>query len=413
MRILLFLLCVLSPFAAAKAESNSDFSANVSFAAEPERVARNEGVRLYRFSPDLLNAAADCLPYSEDFTKLNPDLKALVKDLGGQDLQILIDIQGIEDNRCMLTVTSKLLGICGQKAVCALNGEQHRALVKAMNDRSKKRVVARWTTTTDDTAQMPIETTMSGGIFDVTMAKIKALACQVEDVVPTKEEVDEAKDKTDAFSPAFVAALQNCVPATADRNLYLVHDEVKIVGRQDDVCHLKYKIFDLYVPSETMQNLRGYTDVERLLKNKQISVYDYKQQYLYDGILFELEYCRKHKTKHNGLSERNNADEEADIEKGIMSEPADGLCNITFINKLYYGGHESDYSVVCAIPNDKVDAFLSQYADILQKYGEKSVGGAEGTLFEPAVHNDETRHADGLLLVDIQTLGLCRRLVEE
>ena len=89
------------------------------------------------------------------------------------------------------------------------------------------------------------------------------------------------------------------------------------------------------------------------------------------------------------------------------------MCNITFINKLYYGGHESDYSVVCAIPNDKVDAFLSQYADILQKYGEKSVGGAEGTLFEPAVHNDETRHADGLLLVDIQTLGLCRRITEE
>ena len=163
---------------------------------------KTEEVKLYNFSPELINAAQSCSPYEENFNKNNPELNKSIPFLGKQKMDITINIAEIPG---MMTFLYD----------CAISPDLQKELVAAMQDRSTTPITETFTTYmtssyNGETQKTPMQQTMTDSKFNVTWAKTIAESCETVEQEPTQEEQQALKDSFNNLSESFQTSLQNC-----------------------------------------------------------------------------------------------------------------------------------------------------------------------------------------------------------
>ena len=411
MRILLFLTFVLG---LSKAVFAAEPVMKKSQIFEPIQATKNKDVVLYHFSPELLSAAADCLPYQEDFTKQNPDLKKISNSFGGTDYKVEVNIQGISDDLCHFTVVASLSGIGKAKTSCAITGEQHLALIKAMKDKSLQPVTVTYVTSNDEKNEFPVQTTLTASHFDTVWEKIKNDACKTEFIEPTEQERLKVKDKMNLLSKSFKSALQKCEPAVEKRLFYNIDNSVEIIGTQEDKCHLFYNNFDILIPISQAAKLKYYDDFNDLLRDNRIATYRDKDKYPSKNMLFELDYCRKHQAGKRSWSSVSYYNQNLKIVQGLVSKYSDETCRLKLIHDIYLDGQKLNYSLFCDIEESIISMVLMSYEDLLAQYGEKTITDKDGNISYTAPQvNEETLSADAQFLQELQRLHLCQPAVKK
>ena len=173
-------------------------------------------VKLYNFSPELINAAQSCSPYEENFNKNNPELNQSIPFLGNQKMDVTINIAGKDENgNCKFKVTQKILGMMTFLYNCAISPNQQKELITAMQDRSTTPITETFTTYmtssyNGETQKTPMQQTMTDGKFNIAWAKIIGTSCETSEQEPTQEEKQALEDSFNNLSESFQTSLQNC-----------------------------------------------------------------------------------------------------------------------------------------------------------------------------------------------------------
>lgn len=233
-----------------------------------------------------------------------------------------------------------------------------------------------------------------------------------ENTAPQAEAVlGDAESGVDynVFSPQFMAALRQCRSASeSGHTQYGEPAEITIVGFENDRCHLQYADFDLLVPDDLLGSIHGFDDLPPLLRNNDIAHYNFQPEYTYDGLLYALQSCAQ-KNDYFGTQDTQEKDYVI-ITKGLNAEYFNHLCHVYLTSELDIDGIVSDYTVVCQVPDSALESIVENYADVLEKYGEKRQGITKGhTTGRAAVQNAETRKADTELMFYLQQSGYCKR----
>ncbi len=237
-------------------------------------------------------------------------------------------------------------------------------------------------------------------------------AAPAENATPPAEAVlTSAESEVDynVFSPQFMADLRQCRPASeSGHTQYGEPAEITIVGPTADRCHLQYADFDLLMPDDLLGSIHGFDDLPPLLRNADIAHYKFKPEYVYDGLLYALTACAQ-KSDYFGTQD---VAEKGYVRttKGLSAEYFNHLCHVYLTSELDIDGIVNDYTVVCQVPDSALESIVENYADVLEKYGEKRQGIAEGRATgRAAVQNAATQKADTELMFYLQQSGYCQR----
>ncbi|MBQ8482038.1 MAG: hypothetical protein IJ532_05840 [Alphaproteobacteria bacterium] len=221
-----------------------------------------------------------------------------------------------------------------------------------------------------------------------------------------EEEPEEEVVYVDAevFSPSFMKSLLECKPDTESNS----ENQVEIAGKKDQRCLIKYANFDLNVPFTLLGNIHSFEDVETLLKNKDIAHYNYRADYIYDGLVYALSACSDKKDYYGKQEELS--DEYVTIIRGLSSEFINGICTINLQNTQSIEGVDSDFGVICTLPYKEIKNLEPYFKDIVEKYGEKRGFGADGHIMvKPAEQNKTTHEGDIALMYYMQKNGFCKK----
>ena len=200
------------------------------------------------------------------------------------------------------------------------------------------------------------------------------------------------------------------------KNLSICHQDeeksgnsfLKIIGIQQQKCHLQYNSFDLYIPQDILPNIHGFDDMKTLLKNKDITQYNYQPKYLYKGLLFALNACRKGKSYSMPMEIYDHG--EISETSGLFAEKNQKVCVITLYNAMTIDADATDYSVICRISEDVLNNILTHYTDMIAQYGEKRYFSAQGKVqVKREEHNSQTALVDKEILFYLQQKNHCRK----
>ncbi len=211
----------------------------------------------------------------------------------------------------------------------------------------------------------------------------------------------------EVFSPSFMKSLIGCKPDSESNQ----ENTIEIIGIKDQRCQIKYANFDLNVPPSLLGNIHSFEDVETLLKNKDIAHYNYRADYIYEGLVYALDACLN-KKEYFGKQEELS-DEYVTINRGLSSEFINGVCVISLQNTQNIEGVDSDLRVTCKLPYKEVKNLEPYFKDIVEKYGEKRGFGSDGHIMvKPAEYNKKTNEGDIALMYYMQKNGFCRKNTE-
>lgn len=222
------------------------------------------------------------------------------------------------------------------------------------------------------------------------------------EIPPSEPEIiyEEAK----VFSPEFMKNLLTCKPdfeSDEDR-------KVEIVGPKDGQCLLKYANFDLNIPMTLLGNIHSFDDVETLLKNKDIARYNYRADYIYDGLMYALNACFN-KKDYEGKQEEL-ADEYVTIDRGLNAEFVNGICSVYLSNTQNIEGVITDYGVTCTLSYKDVQNLEPYFKNLAEEYGEKRGFSADGHITVTREQkNKQTHEADIALMYYLQKSGYCKK----
>ena len=229
----LFLLSLLPTFLMTTAQAQ-DMSVSFDMSSV---TTKTSDVKLYNFSPELINAAQNCTPYQEDFIKNNPDLGQNIPMLGGAKLAVNINILGYnEQGKCQFSVQQDITGLAKTTYNCLISPERQKDLINAMQDRSTTPITATFTTySTIDYGdgrieKQPLEQTMTDGKFNIVWAQTIAQDCQIKEEAPSAQEQQNLVEDMQTFSEAFLASLQKCQPASEEKQLFILTEKAEIIG---------------------------------------------------------------------------------------------------------------------------------------------------------------------------------------
>ena len=412
----LFFVLSMLPLAVAKAQSmpangeNSDASA-----------------KLLNFSPELVAAVSNCSRYSENFTQNNPDL---ITNTGLDQVEQQIDviIKGWQDEECLFDIEYYYKGTQdapqSKRLSCNLEKDNLSALVNAMQDQSTEMYSETYYINQYDEAGQQvdsIEKNVSGSHFDVIFAQVKDLMCQTEyiEAKPEKpiEEVYEGEKlspeefaaKYNLFSPEFMLSLQNCSPNKEERTIERLSHTINVVGKEKSYCHVVYDQFDLNIPFEIISNIHGFDDVKTLLKNKEIAHFNYKPEYVFDGLVHAYNACHN-KHSYYGAKEVKRLNDVL-ITRGMNAEYDGKACIINLTNDVEIEGEVTDYSTMCRLTDKTIEELWPFFEEVLSKYGEKGEVGPNGRfrISKVAIENKETHNADLALMMYMQQEEYCKR----
>lgn len=351
-----------------------------------EMIQKASAVRLYNFSDKLIESAENCTPYLEDFTAQNPELRELGAVLGGLELQVMVDVQGQKDNKCLFSISQVLKGMGGTKYICSIDEEQRKELVRAMKSRSTELLTETYTSymisenqIENTVEKIPVETTMTDGLFNITMAKIMANSCDTEEYIPTEEEQQSAQDNFNKFSDYFKESLKMCTPDIEERTFFFISVKAEILGKKGDRCLVRYDAFDLLVSKEMADELSGFDDLDELIKKSDVAEYNKKSDYETVGLLFEIKNCyanQNNNLRGNFLSKnpttKSFSSGSIKIIQGLSFEYKNSQCVVKLNNKVEIDNLVQDYGLSCLVKEDVWRNIQEKYADILVQGEEKS-----------------------------------------
>ena len=148
--------------------------------------------------------------------------------------------------------------------------------------------------------------------------------------------------------------------------------------------------------------------METLLKNKDFATYNYRADYIYDGLMYALNACSE-KKDYDGETEEL-VDSYVTVNRGLSAEFINGNCKIYIYNQQNIEGVITDYGVTCTLPYKAVDSLKGYFKDIVEKYGEKRSFGSHGRIMvKREQQNSETHDADVALMYYLQQNGYCQR----
>lgn len=376
-------------------------------------------LRHLNFSPELVKAMTDCTAYQEDFTAQNPELAKA--DAEGNAQQITVRVIGWDKDECHFTVDyihkkGEQTAPQGKRTDCKLIKENLAELAAAMQDKSDDVYTD---TVENQTTQGTQKQEITGSRFDVTYAKMKALLCQEEafDAAsgePEQEEPEEEltpeefAERYNLFSPAFMLSLQACRPDSEERTIARFSHEIEIIGKENNICHVVYDMYDLKIPLDVVPNIHGFDDVKTLLKNEEIASFNYKPEYVYDGLVHAYNACRN-KHSYYGLKDLRRVSDVV-ISRSMNAEYDGKACIINLNNDVEHEGQITDYGVMCRLTDKTIEDLWPIFEDILNKYGERQTIGADGkTEIMHGVNNKKTKEADIALMFYMQQQGYCRK----
>lgn len=334
-------------------------------------------VKLYNFSPELINAAQNCTPYQEDFIKNNPELGQAIPMLGNAKISVHINILGYNNQgKCQFSVQQKIPGLINTTYNCAIFPSRQKDIVLAMQDRSTTPITATFTTySTVDygdgrVEKRPMKQTMTDGKFNIIWSQIIAEDCQSQDELPSEQEQAELVNNAQALSEGFQASLSKCQPASEEKQFFFITEKAEIIGIENKGCHIKYADFDLYIPIEKLSTIKTFEDIKTLAGDKAIS--QYTPKYSTRGLKKELMRCLDASSYQKGGSETTSMSG-ISITNYINAEKSNNECILTFHNKLVRNDQETEYKKVCNIPLNKIPELLNfeekNMLSIMEKQG--------------------------------------------
>ena len=355
----LFLLIILSTCVA----SNINAQENYISIDATGIITKTSEVKLYNFTPELINAAQNCTPYQEDFIKNNPDLGQSIPMLGNAKLSVNVNILGYDNQgKCQFSVNQKISGIADTVYNCTISSNRQKDIVSAMQDRSTTPITATFTTySTIDYGdgrieKQPMQQTMTDGKFNIVWAQTIAEDCQMQVGTPTEEEQKNLISNVQTFSESFQTSLKQCQPASEEKQLFFMTEKAEIIGITEKGCHIKYSDFDLYVPLEKLSSIKTMEDVKAFVGDKAIS--QYTPKFITIGLKDELMHCLGATSYHQGASQSTTS-ENITIKNKMSSKKVDNTCVLTFANTLIYNGEVSEYKKICRIPLSKIGELLN------------------------------------------------------
>lgn len=226
----------------------------------------------------------------------------------------------------------------------------------------------------------------------------------VSESVTMQTHVDELEIVDyNVFTPRFMKNLRLCQTDEEKNESSLL----KIMESNQGKCHLRYNTYDLFVPHEILTNIHGFDDIKALLKNKDITQYNYHPQYVYKGLLYALNACQNGKT-YTVPMEIYTHDEITET-TGLFAEIKQKICIITLYNAMTIDENVTDYSVTCRITNDVLENVLAHYTDLLKKYGAKRYVQHGKIQTQSEQHNTKTELADKEILFYLQNKNHCQK----
>lgn len=367
---------------------------------------------LYEFSSGLTNALKQCLPYKEDFTDYNPQIKENVAVMfGGIPFELPIEIIGMEGNLCHFSAQYEIMG---QKMIydCRIDDVQRQNLLAAMQDRSRETVTVVFDMPPDNN-QKSSKIKLTAGRFTAELTKIQYTACRQHMGTLSLEEQEQLERKLKKLPQEFIEALADCEPSVADFRMLSAEEHVEMLGFVDGKCHLNYRNFDLYVPKEKLKEIQTFDDVENLIYSLDDPVYNYQSAYSYDGLLFELAACYRQTKVIEPNREKINYDDKMEISTGVQGLENEKSCDIELINTLKLHDKLSDYGVICSVPSADLEQIVLPYLSVADQYGEKSFENVDGNIeWHSSTTNLVTQHADGKLMYLLQKNNYCKRKSE-
>lgn len=309
-------------------------------------------VKLYNFSPELINAAQSCSPYEENFNKNNPELNQSIPFLGNQKMDVTINIAGKDENgNCKFKVTQKILGMMTFLYNCAISPDQQKELITAMQDRSTTPITETFTTYmtssyNGETQKTPMQQTMTDGKFNIVWAKIIGTSCETSEQEPTQEEKQALEDSFNNLSESFQTSLQNCQKDREEKSLMMLTETIEIVGWENAKCHVKYQDFDLYIPQNKLSSIKTIPNITDLLTDESITHYTPKFQT--QGLVSQLKDCASLKSPYNGFSSSKKINN-IEINNKMSMEKSETECIITFENSLNINKQKKNYINTCRI----------------------------------------------------------------
>ena len=218
-----------------------------------------------------------------------------------------------------------------------------------------------------------------------------------ENEAEAEEKPEEVEEELvlDVFSPEFMASLRICREDSATNGQRVF----EIKGLRDGKCYLTYGNYILNVPTNVLNNIHSFDDLQTLLKNKDMVRYKYLPEYTYEGLIYALDACA-HKQKYYGVEiEERKVD--AVITRGLIAEYQGDYCEIVLQNELELDEDLRDYGVTCRLTPEVIDELEPYFTDIVAKY--KDIKATE-------LHQiKEVRDADLALMYYLQQNEYCRK----
>ena len=337
--------------------------------------SKDNEVKLYNFSNELLNSVENCLLYREDFTENNPDLKKIGDMFGSADFQVFIDIRGWNKGMCDFVITQKIVGFEGTQNVCSVDKEVLSEIVEAMKDRSKELKTETFFTKSqvvDENGKVldsyVVKNTVVGSSFDIVYSKVVGNYCEVKEVNPSIEEQEEIKEKTMDFSDKFKLSLKECLPDEERRNVLFLSFEAKIMGKKDDKCHIRTNDFDFYLSKEQVVEIGGFDELYKLINDKKSSRYRVLENYYLSEFFGAMKHCSEKSDFNSGVYE-DGLFGDVKIKKSIEAKYVENKCVLRFMNRLMIENEAKDYSLKCVLSDKNRDVIISKYG--LGRYDEK------------------------------------------
>lgn len=337
---------------------------NISIENGKIKAESTKDINLYNFSEDLIHAAENCMPYEEDFTDQNPELKQIGRFMGNRNFDINIKIKGknLSTDKCEFEITQAVEGISKATYNCAIDEKAQSDIVAAMKDRSTTPVTETYTTYSlqkfpdGTTKQIPTQTTQTGSRFRVTLGKIIATSCETEVKEASEEEQQETAEEILSFSDDFQNALKACAPAEEVKRVFFYRDKFEILGYEDGACHVRSQNYDYYIPSEQLSSITNIAALQQLNNNKEIAFY--RPTYLTNGLVEAIKNCQDDNTPTNHYSDSMEFNNQK-IDRQISAQKTPAGCRITFSNIVQTNDQSEEYIQDCLI-NEKAMAYVEE-----------------------------------------------------
>ncbi len=375
----------------------------------------------YYFSDELKSAISECTTYSEDIFQKNPTMKednaskvkAFMDSIDTSDAKMLLSVQGKKDEKCQFSVKYENLFPTPMEYACDLSKQDQDKLVGVMNDKDNATDVEQKNNFITKIVFSLFPMTKVSKKFDVTLVDIINNSCHQVKRELSEEEKKEMARKATAFSKKFKTSLSKCEPDTdtlkaMGKNI----QSVKIVGKKDGKCYLASSGFHIFLEDKDL-TVSNFYDLNELISSDD-SKYTYTPYYKYDGTLFALNDCAKHKKandtgSYSGGKETFAVGKNIKIDRSVSSNYENGICKVLYTLVMEKSGTKNDYSVQCDIPKEKIDDYLAPNKELAEKYAPKPLDFS--ALFAPVPETVTT--ADKHLSRQFFNDNLCKRIKAE